>query len=164
MVICPICEHENRSGVIVCEKCHNDLYVSLLEQVSTKQLDESRERAIQVGQSSPPSSNPIVVYIRNAPEPLIITRSGAVTVGRTDPKGGHEQPDLALDAFDAADMGVSREHIRIDAAVDVPTITDLGSYNGTYVNGQQLTPHKTYPLQSSDEVRLGRMILRFFYR
>jgi hypothetical protein len=159
---CPVCGVENRAGVIVCESCHNDLYTALLEQVSTKQLDKNRERILQMD-ATMPSSNPIVIYIRNAPEPLAIPRSGTVIFGRQDETGQEAMPDIDLGEFDADDLGVSRLHLELDTEAMPPTITDLNSYNGSFINGQKLAPHKTYSVQSSDEIRLGRIVLRLFY-
>ena len=159
---CPVCETDNRPGVIICESCQNDLYTSLLEQVSTKQLDKNRERLLHMD-STMPSSNPIVVYIRNAPEPLAISRSGQVIFGRLDETGESDNPDVDLSEFGADDLGVSRLHLELNADVMPPTVMDLDSYNGSFLNGQKLMPHKAFPIQSSDEVRLGRIVLRLFY-
>jgi len=159
---CPICETENRPGVIVCENCHSDLYTVLLEQVSTKQLDKDRERSLQISKTMP-SSNPIVIYVRNADEPIAISRKGQLTIGRMDVDDKTVVPDIDLETHDAHDLGVSRQHIELDAGTHPPTISDLGSYNGTFVNGQKLNPHETFMLTSGDEVRLGRLIIRLFY-
>lgn len=159
---CPVCGTENRPGVIVCESCQNDLYSALLEQVSTKQLDKNRERMLQID-TTMPSSNPIVVYVRNAPEPLAIPRSGKVIFGRSDDTGQSEVPDVDLEEYNGNELGVSRLHLELDTTLIPPTITDLDSYNGSYINGQKLAPNQAYPVQSSDEIRLGRIILRLFY-
>lgn len=159
---CPICEFENRAGVIVCENCGNDLYSALLETVSTKQLDKDRERMLQINKTAP-SSNPIVVYIRNAPEPLAIARMGQIVFGRTDVDDPSVSPDIDLGDYDAQDLGVSRLHVSLDAEAFPPTITDLDSYNGSFVNGQQLNPQQVYELRSGDELRLGRLVIRIFY-
>lgn len=159
---CPVCGHENRPGVIICESCQNDLYTSLLEQVSTKQLDKNRERMLQMDKTMP-SSNPMVVYIRNAPEPIAIPRAGTVTFGRTDETGESVAPDIDLEPFEAEELGVSRLHLKLNTEADPPTITDLDSYNGSFLNGQKLAPHQPHSIYSSDEVRLGRLVLRLFF-
>lgn len=159
---CPICETFNRPGVIICENCHNDLYAALLEQVSTKQLDKARERTLKIDKTMP-SSNPIVVYIRNAPEPIAISRSGQLVFGRGDNEDPSIIPDIDLQPFDAQDQGVSREHLVLNAGVHPPTVADLDSYNGSFINGERLTPQEPYALQSGDEVRVGRLIMRIFY-
>jgi len=159
---CPVCTKQNRPGVIVCEYCNNDLYTALLEKVSTKQLDNDRERMLQISKTMP-SSNPIVVYIRHAPEPIAISRLGQIIFGREDVDDKTVVPDIDLEPFDAQDLGVSREHIALDAEIHPPTITDLDSYNGTFVNGERLTPQAPYTLTSGDEIRLGRLVIRIFY-
>src|SRR5690349_24845572 len=44
------------------------------------------------------------------------------------------------------------------------TITDIGSTNGTFVNGLRLTPHVPQILHSGDTICLGDTILRFQIR
>jgi DNA-binding winged helix-turn-helix (wHTH) protein len=58
--------------------------------------------------------------------------------------------------IDAA--GVSRYHARILIAGDDATMEDLGSKNGSYVNGTLVT---TCSLSDGDEIRLGAAVLTF---
>lgn len=55
---------------------------------------------------------------------------------------------------------VSREHARIDVGAEAVTIEDLGSKNGTFVNGQRITAPTM--LNDGDEISVGpaRMTLR----
>jgi predicted component of type VI protein secretion system len=39
-------------------------------------------------------------------------------------------------------------------------VTDLGSANSTFLNGQRLMPHEPRVLRDNDEVRLGRLVFR----
>lgn len=65
-------------------------------------------------------------------------------IGRGE--GAHLRP--------ASDM-VSRKHCSIKVADGKVTVTDLGSRNGSFVNGEQLTqPHVA---QSGDKIRIGRL-------
>lgn len=54
---------------------------------------------------------------------------------------------------------VSRQHARLQQTPQGWTLMDLGSTNGTQVNGQQLEPHAPYPLQPGDRVALGTAVL-----
>jgi pSer/pThr/pTyr-binding forkhead associated (FHA) protein len=53
--------------------------------------------------------------------------------------------------------GISRRHARIIVAADRVTIEDLGSKNGTYVQGERITG--VQELHDGDEIRLSRELL-----
>jgi hypothetical protein len=57
------------------------------------------------------------------------------------------------------DPGVSRFHARIVRRRNALLISDLGSTNGTFVNGERLRPQSAFPLAEGDEVRMGATIL-----
>ncbi len=59
------------------------------------------------------------------------------------------------------DPYISGYHAQIIAEGDTFRLTDLGSTNGTLVNGQTLTPNTPRPLLPGDEVILGSMAYRF---
>lgn len=50
---------------------------------------------------------------------------------------------------------VSRTHIRITARGGVTYVTDLGSTNGTTLNGVRMTPNQETALHSGDKITLG---------
>lgn len=58
-----------------------------------------------------------------------------------------------------ADSKVSRKHARIVLGEGEITLEDLGSTNGTTVNGDKLTPGETRPLQQGDRVAFGGLEL-----
>ena len=59
---------------------------------------------------------------------------------------------------------VSRRHAVVRWDGEEATITDLGSTNGTILNGEQLAPHRPYALQAGDRLELagagGRLEVR----
>lgn len=57
-----------------------------------------------------------------------------------------------------ADSSVSRRHAELDAGAAKVVIRDLGSSNGTFVNGARLTG--STELHDGDEVRVGSVVLR----
>lgn len=163
---CPVCGFDNRSGILLCENCGSDLYDSLIEQVSTKQLSRSQTRELerQAGVSSP-TSNPIVLYIRGYESPIAVERHGTVVLGRIDENTPTAaETDIDLSEYGAGDLGVSRHHVTLNAAGNPPIIWDMGSSNGTFINGQRLNPTQPYPLESGDELRLGRMVIQVYYK
>jgi ABC-type multidrug transport system ATPase subunit/pSer/pThr/pTyr-binding forkhead associated (FHA) protein len=58
------------------------------------------------------------------------------------------------------DSEVSREHIRIRIDDDGIWIMDLGSTNGTIVNGVRLEPHQEHPLHSGQMFAIGNYLLQ----
>ncbi len=74
-----------------------------------------------------------------------LDRSRALTIGRS------EECDIAL-----PDRQVSRQHARITWQGDCYELEDLGSKNGTHVNGQEM--QGSVPLHDGDEIQIA---LRF---
>jgi hypothetical protein len=61
-------------------------------------------------------------------------------------------PEIALDS----DTAVSTRHALLDAQIDGQLILrDIGSSNGTQLNGIDLVPMKDYPLKPSDRITIG---------
>jgi pSer/pThr/pTyr-binding forkhead associated (FHA) protein len=56
------------------------------------------------------------------------------------------------------DKGASRRHAQLRVDDDVVTLTDLGSTNGTRLNGQQV---QTRVLQDGDKITVGTTVLEF---
>jgi DNA-binding winged helix-turn-helix (wHTH) protein len=55
--------------------------------------------------------------------------------------------------------GISRHHARIVVSGGEATLEDLGSKNGTYIGGHQLTnPHR---LANGDQIRFGSVVITF---
>jgi ABC-type multidrug transport system ATPase subunit/pSer/pThr/pTyr-binding forkhead associated (FHA) protein len=56
---------------------------------------------------------------------------------------------------------VSWRHARVDVAGGATTVSDLGSSNGTYVNGVELAPREPRKLVDGDGVRIGPFVLAY---
>jgi pSer/pThr/pTyr-binding forkhead associated (FHA) protein len=74
-------------------------------------------------------------------------------------RGGDQArgPDVDLSPYGARDKGVSRRHARLQTWPGGAVVTDLGSTNGTLVNGRRLAPNEPTRLADGDELRLGRL-------
>jgi len=83
---------------------------------------------------------------------------GYATVGRLD-KNGQAQSDYC---FDSALSFISRRHFRVEKCGDHWEIIDIGSGNGTYVNGERLVANIGRPLFSGDTIRFsGKITLAY---
>jgi len=68
---------------------------------------------------------------------------------------GRESADVLLN-----DSAVSRKHASITVGESAIEIEDLGSTNGTYVNGEKLEPNAPRDISTDDEIVLGQTVLR----
>jgi len=53
---------------------------------------------------------------------------------------------------------ISRQHVRLERQFDQVTITDLGSTNGSAVNGERLTAQTPHRLRAGDKIMLGNTV------
>jgi CRP-like cAMP-binding protein len=87
--------------------------------------------------------------------------SRETTVGRIDPVTGI-LPDIDLTPVDGK-RSISRRHARVRREDDgtYSVIEDVGTMNGTFVNGVRLTAGKATPVVSGDSVVFGTIQCRF---
>lgn len=87
-----------------------------------------------------------------APELLVLGRDVNLDGGR----------GIDLTHYDADNRGVSRKHAQIAHISDSNylEVIDLGSINGTYINGQLLEPLLGYPLYDGDTLNLGALEIK----
>jgi len=81
-----------------------------------------------------------------------LKKNSRINIGRADSN------DLII-----KDATVSKIHASLFLNNDGQLmISDLGSSNGTFVNGQQIPYGKAYPVSGSDEIRLGSVKVNFY--
>lgn len=95
------------------------------------------------------------VYMPQEVEPLVFTDMDMLTLGREGE--GHNVLNLSLQY--ARLLGVSRVHAQILYTDDTYYLQDMGSSNGTYLNGRKLIPHRRYPLATGAEIRMGHLMM-----
>jgi pSer/pThr/pTyr-binding forkhead associated (FHA) protein len=72
-------------------------------------------------------------------------------------------PELDLTPYGALEKGVSRRHAKITHHDDELTVEDVGSVNGTFLNGHRLTPYQKVPIDSGDVLQLGALGLQVYF-
>jgi len=70
-------------------------------------------------------------------------------------------PDFDMTFYDDGDY-VSRRHARITRGRGGYFITDLGSSNGTTLNGQTLLPNRAYRLRNGDLFKVGLVVVQLW--
>jgi pSer/pThr/pTyr-binding forkhead associated (FHA) protein len=86
---------------------------------------------------------------------IVVNRTEVAILGRRSPNG--QVPTVDLTDYQAYLMGVSRCHATFEVNDSSCTIRDLGSANGTWLNGEKLDSHVPHPLKDGDEIRLGKL-------
>lgn len=83
-----------------------------------------------------------------------------VTIGREDAVS-NIFPDIDLTEHGGEEGGVSRMHARIFVENGQYMLEDKNSTNFTFLNRQKLAPETPTALHDDDEIRLGRVLLKF---
>jgi murein DD-endopeptidase MepM/ murein hydrolase activator NlpD len=73
---------------------------------------------------------------------------GQYTLGRT------ESNHICL-----RNPAISRQHLRLDVGPTTVSVTDLGSTNGTQLNGHKLAPHQAVTWPTSEELQIGNLAI-----
>lgn len=103
----------------------------------------------------------LIIFVEGHREPIGIVVPTQVTLGRKYPSNSGA-PHIDLDKSGAFDKGVSRLHAVIKRRDNGFVAEDMGSSNGTYVNGRSLIPPEAVPLHNGDELRLGELRMHIY--
>ncbi|MBL8163253.1 MAG: FHA domain-containing protein [Anaerolineae bacterium] len=167
MITCPYCGHKALEGVMFCEECGQSLKTATANAVlPTRQLEQaSNDLAAKAtwGTARFGQDASIIVHIRDATEPVILQPAKRTILGRSD-TNSPQKPDLDLTPYGALEKGVSRIHAAIYRSEDTLTLVDMGSANGTHLNGQRLIPDQPRILRDGDEIRLGKLVAHVYFK
>jgi hypothetical protein len=90
------------------------------------------------------------------PHPVRLEVTGQVMVGRADIVEGH-LPGLDLGQYGGQDAGVSRKHAIMFVAENALFVRDLGSTNGTKINGLRLPANEACKVAEGDSIEFGQL-------
>lgn len=166
MLACPKCAHKNLEGSLFCEVCGENLTLTADTQGATKRLESSASDLVARatwGTARFGEDATITLRIRDLNEVVTLQPARRSVLGRID-SANMQQPDVDLTPYGALEKGVSRIHAAITRNEDTLTLVDLGSVNGTHLNGQRLIPDQPRVLRDGDEIRLGRLVAHVYFR
>ncbi|MDX2077395.1 MAG: FHA domain-containing protein [bacterium] len=103
----------------------------------------------------------IRLEIQGWADPLTVTFTKEAIIGRKDPILAFT-PEIDLTSYGGYQMGISRKHATIRHNGDKLELVDLGSRNGTFLNGKKLESEQSVPLTHNDEIRLGKIIMTLY--
>jgi pSer/pThr/pTyr-binding forkhead associated (FHA) protein len=105
----------------------------------------------------------LVLQVANSDTPLSLKPGKETYFGRFDPNA-LEPSQVDLSPYGGRKKGVSRLHAVIHRSRHTLSLSDLGSSNGTFLNGERLRPQQSRVLRDGDEVRFGELAAKIFYR
>ena len=161
---CPNCQAEHPENTIFCGECgfylseDNRKETDLMAVTETTWMEGEETGETPGGDVTASLGLTLTIPDSQCGVEVPLTKEG-VSIGRLD-RASSSFPDVDLTDYGGAEEGVSRRHAKIVRRRNEVFIEDLGSFNGTFLNGKKLTPHRFEVLKSGDELKLGKLVLR----
>lgn len=156
MIVCPNCKHQEADGAIFCGECGMQLVQYALGETHRFNTPTGQMESVPANQPHVQSPAWISLHLLESGQILPISDRMEFTLGRVS-ENQPIMPDIDLSPFKAFDHGVSRLHAVIRKNAGSIVIMDLGSSNGTYINGTRIVPNIEQPLRHGDIVALGKL-------
>lgn len=162
-VACPSCGASNPPGELFCSNCGTSLTAPAMQAAAPAVPD------LQAVSAAPVAAAPASVAAPSAQAQVIVESDNTTfdLAGKAESLIGREDavsnifPDIDLTPHNGEEGGVGRRHAVIRYSSGQYLLEDLNSINFTFVNKQKIAPKTPTPLKDGDEIRLGRIVLRF---
>ena len=171
MQTCPSCGAQNPAGETFCSNCGaNMMSTPAPAAVNSNPASSMPPTAAPVAEASqapeaaPVASAPAALSARLIVEAdnqeFDLSGKDNIVIGREDAVS-NIFPDVDLTPHGGEEGGVSRLHARIFVENGQYMLEDENSTNFTFLNRQRLAGKTPMPLHDNDEIKLGRVLLRF---
>ncbi len=165
MITCKVCNNQEFHGVFFCGECGSQLVLTDDKNVDTF-IYPSQVRGLELDMSDTIpkkllENKTFILYCLGQGEMINIPDQDEFTIGRFV-DGQVITPDVDLNLYEAFDKGVSRLHatIRINPKKNKIHVIDLGSANGSSVNGYEIPANSEVPLNHGDVLTLGKFRMK----
>ncbi len=167
MIVCPNCQHKNVEGALFCAECGaqlNGVETLVTQAITDEQIAEDlKKKSVRPDTVSTPTNSWISLHLMDSGKILPLASRNEFTLGRLS-EGQPIMPDIDLTPYQAYASGVSRLHAVVKRDADRVLVMDLGSSNGTYVNGRRINPHVEESLSHGDILALGKLKIQVLLR
>ena len=158
MVDCRSCRYGNVTGAVFCVECGEQLGEEdlPLAAVTDEHITQELKRKAPRPEPAAPAYSWISLHFMGSGKILPLASRNEFILGRlTD--DSLILPDVDLTPYRAGDSGVSRLHVMVRREADRAMVMDLGSSNGTYLNGRRIQPDVDVALSHQDILALGAL-------
>jgi hypothetical protein len=132
--------------------------------ITDEQIAEDlKNKTLQPETVSAPANSWISLHLMDSGKILPLASRNEFTLGRLS-EGQPIMPDIDLTPYQAYASGVSRLHAVVKRDAEQVLVMDLGSSNGTYVNGRRINPHVEESLGHGDILALGKLKIQVLLR
>ncbi len=167
MIVCSNCKHDNMAGSMFCAECGAQL-------IGKDNLTTQTITTGQVGGTPTVEKNDQYqsfdggdawgsLHLLDTGQVLPLSSRNEFTLGRIS-EGQPIMPDVDLSPYQAYAGGVSRLHAVLKRDAGRVVLMDLGSANGTYVNGKRMQPNAEQTVNHGDIVALGKLKIQILIK
>lgn len=158
-VVCPSCGSLNPAGESFCSNCGSMLDAAAdAATVAAAPAASPAPVAAAVATAQAVLTARLIVEADN--QEFDLSGKDNVLIGREDAVS-NIFPDVDLTPHGGEEGGVSRMHAHIFVENGQYMLEDENSTNFTFLNRQKLAAKTPTPLHDNDEIKLGRVLLRF---
>jgi hypothetical protein len=170
VIVCPNCKHTNMAGAVFCSDCGQPLGGSdplTTQSIKTSQMQEALQykpnSSTRSARRPAALNNWVTLHLLDTGQVLPLAERNEFTLGRIS-EGQPIVPDIDLSPYQAYARGVSRLHAVLKREASHVFLMDLGSSNGTYVNGKRLSPNVDHAISNGDVVALGKLKIQILLK
>ena len=151
--------HDNPDGSLFCDECGERLDPQSADSsAAPAPVAAPAATAVSVPPAAPATAPKLVVEADG--QSFDLAGKSEILIGREDPIS-NIYPDVDLTPHGGEEGGVSRLHAKIFLQGSQYMVEDENSTNFTFVNKQKLAPKTPTPINNGDEIRLGRVVMKF---
>lgn len=155
--VCSHCGFHNDAEATRCARCGKSLRGGTIPVPVFTPSGEHVPSADSVSTVKLPG---IALWVRHHDVPILIENTTGALLGRRTERDTSVSALLVdLNDYHAYRLGVSRRHAQMQTSEEGWVIMDLGSSNGTWVNGLRLQPYQPAVLRGGDRINLAQLEL-----
>ncbi len=145
---------------LACELIRVRYELSMIKPPLSEARPKASEKSAVMTTKDLAALNPVIVRLKvnGTGQDILMASRPELVIGRAHQDGA---PDIDLGPYGGSQAGVSHRHNRLLRQGDGWFVEDLGSTNGTFVNGVRAAPRHMMAVKNGDVIRCGQMELKF---